>query len=489
MRTSHSWTSHQAACRFGIARRDITPPIGIYHRMWGAAMHDRAIGIHRPLEVSCLWLERDKRGAHDSGGSNYHAIVALDMCLLWAREMRALEQCVCRLADVKPQELCVTFSHTHAAGLMDVSRRDMPGGELIEDYLKLVAERTAEAVREARASSQSAEIVYGAGRCDLAQHREFWDERRAQFVCGLNPDGPADDTLAVAKFIDPQGAPLCIVVNYACHPTTLAWDNTLISPDFVGAMRETIEKGTGAPAIFLQGASGDLGPREGFVGDTSVADRNGRQLAYAVLSTLEGMPPTGEQYEYAGAVESGAVIGTWRYRPLNEAELARHRTWRCEHWTVDLQYREGLPTLDEARRQLQQCSEAERTLARSDDAAMARELRTRAELARRTVARLEGLPPGETFPLPVTMLQIGSAFWVFVEAEHYQILQRWLRARFPHSFILVTTLVGGTRPFYLPAAAAYGAGTYPATVTMVAPGSLEMLIDNISSHMSEWGAT
>ena len=32
-------------------------------------------------------------------------------------------------------------------------------------------------------------------------------------------------------------------MNYACHPTTLAWQNTLISPDYVGAC-EVIERET-----------------------------------------------------------------------------------------------------------------------------------------------------------------------------------------------------------------------------------------------------
>ena len=42
----------QSLCRFGIARCDITPPAGIYHRMWGAATHDRSTGIHRPLSAT-----------------------------------------------------------------------------------------------------------------------------------------------------------------------------------------------------------------------------------------------------------------------------------------------------------------------------------------------------------------------------------------------------------------------------------------------------
>ena len=36
-------------CRFGVARRDVTPPVGIYARSWGAATHEVAEGVHRPL--------------------------------------------------------------------------------------------------------------------------------------------------------------------------------------------------------------------------------------------------------------------------------------------------------------------------------------------------------------------------------------------------------------------------------------------------------
>ena len=106
------------------------------------------------------------------------------------------------------------------------------------------------------------------------------------FGFGINPRGPADDTVLVARATDAAGKTVATFVNYACHPTTLAWQNTLISPDFPGAMRELVEQATGAPCVFLQGASGDLGPHEGFVGDPAVADRNGRQLGHAALVRL-----------------------------------------------------------------------------------------------------------------------------------------------------------------------------------------------------------
>ena len=43
----------------GVARQDITPPAGIYARSWGAATHDVAEGVHRPLTLTCATFQSD----------------------------------------------------------------------------------------------------------------------------------------------------------------------------------------------------------------------------------------------------------------------------------------------------------------------------------------------------------------------------------------------------------------------------------------------
>ena len=136
----------------------------------------------------------------------------------------------------------------------------------------------AAAVIEAQGAVEPASIVFGQADSSMAGNRDLWDAESQQYVCGFNPDGPFDPTVLVARVTGADGTLRATLVNYACHATTLAWQNSLISPDFPGAMREVVEDATGAPCVFLQGASGDTGPRDGFVGDTSVADRNGRQL-------------------------------------------------------------------------------------------------------------------------------------------------------------------------------------------------------------------
>ena len=72
-----------------------------------------------------------------------------------------------------------------------------------------------------------------------------------------------------------------------------------------------------APALFLQGASGELAPRDDYVGDTAVADRNGRQLGHAAAAAIEALPPPGTRFAYTGIVASGANLGTWEYRPCD----------------------------------------------------------------------------------------------------------------------------------------------------------------------------
>src|SRR5206468_9986215 len=184
----------QSICRFGIARCEITPPVGIYHRMWGAATHDLATGVHRPLTATAMVIQAKDPGTMPE---TEVVLVAVDHCLLWAREMDQLNKVVSDRAKLAPGQLLVAFSHTHSAGLMGLERVGLPGGELIPHYLARLAEQLAEIVREARASLQPVTITYGTGRCGLAAHRDFWDEASRQFVCGFNPVGSTDDTVLV----------------------------------------------------------------------------------------------------------------------------------------------------------------------------------------------------------------------------------------------------------------------------------------------------
>jgi len=461
----------------------MTPPVGIYHRMWGAATHDRATGVHRPLTATALVFQR-LDGA--TSPENEQVLVAVDHCLLWANEMDVLHHAICQTMGLAVEQVVVTFSHTHAAGLMGRERIHLPGGELIPPYLEKLATQLSGIIQEAQRAPQSVTICYTTGRCSLAAHRDFWDAESGQIVCGFNPNTPADDGVLIARVTDARDKLVATVVNYACHPTTLAWENTLISPDYPGALREIVQEATGAPCVFVQGASGDLGPREGFVGDPAVADRNGRQLGYAVLAALESLPPPRTRFKYSGPVISGATLGAWSHVPLDPAILQQKSRWRCRRWTIPLPYRPELRTPEQTQVELAHWQADEKAAQLAGNLVQARDCHAMVERMTRWLTRIAVLPPGPTFPLPVTLWQMGDAVWLAVEGEHYTFLQSKLRATFPGVPILLATLANGSRCSYLPTADAYGKGIYQESIAVLASGCLESLVEAIEKQIHEW---
>ena len=478
----------QSRCRFGIASDDITPPIGIYHRMWGAARHDRSEGVHRPLTATAMFFSQIEQQAtardRQLESTSYQILVAIDHCLLGVNEVAMILDRAAERADVFRDSITITFSHTHAAGLLNLDRKDLPGGDLIPAYLEQLANTIARLVVTAIATAGEADIVYGAGRCQLAAHRDFFDAEIKEYVCGYNPDEAADDTVTIARVTDKDSNVLAAIVNYACHPTTLAWDNRLISPDYPGAMRETLQNVIGAPCVFLQGASGELGPVEGYVGDTAVADRNGRQLAFAALSIWESLPPANTSYVYAGKVVSGAAIGTWQHQAVDQDRSAHQAIWAGDRRAVELGFRDDLRRRDEVEIAFAELAVQEKSARESGDEEKAARFRALAERERRLLGRLQGMPNGAVFPLHSAVWRMGDAVWIAVQGEPYSLLQCQIRARFPDTPIIVTTIANGWGPSYLPPRELYGKGIYQESIAWLAPGSLEKLIDELSARIA-----
>ncbi len=175
----------QARLRAAIVRRDITPPVGVYHRMWGAALHDRATGIHRPLMATLLWMESE-----DASAPEVQILIALDHCILDSAELLNMRHAISGTTGVPVECILITMSHTHGSGWMSRTRSDLPGGELLGPYLDDLAKQLAQLAKQAKDQAVAVRMVYGQGRCDLAQHRDFFDVERQSYVCGFNPDGP-----------------------------------------------------------------------------------------------------------------------------------------------------------------------------------------------------------------------------------------------------------------------------------------------------------
>jgi hypothetical protein len=324
-------------------------------------------------------------------------------------------------------------------------------------------EATVRTVREATERRFMGTLDWHTGRCDLATNRDLPDPDPGQrrFVCGYNPDGDPDNTLVVGRITDAAGEIRATLVNYACHPTTLAWENDAVSPDYVGAMRETIQEATNAPALFLQGNSGELAPRYQYVGDVEVADRHGRELGFAALATIQAMEPSGTQLSYAGVVESGAPLAVWKHEPSQPSgELRAIRT------SVSLPLK-NWPSAEELEKQRRECSD-----------------RALEERIRRKLNIRIGVGDGSAYELPVHVWRIGDAVLVGSCCEAYSVLQRELRRRFPETTILCMNLINGSLG-YLPPAELYDADIYAVWQSPFDRGSYECLLETMTGEIRD----
>lgn len=439
----------------GVAKVDITPPTGIYARNWGAAKHDVADWIHRPLTLTALVLCESE---------SKQPVVFLDADLGWWRSLQTFRRFQSRLLeelDLDEASLIFGLTHTHASPPLTDPDPDLPASESLADYLETVYQSAVKATRQAMNNAKQGILEWKTGRCELASMRDLPDPDGNRIICGWNPDEPADDTLVIGRVCDMDGELQAVIVNYACHPTTLAWENTAISPDFPGAMKETIQETLGVPALFLQGTSGELSPRYQYVGDVAVADRHGRQLAYAALATLENMEPPGTALEFQGVMESGAPLAVWRQsRYYPDGKLRRLMV------KVELPIKDW-PTAEELEQQRQACT----------DRALEERLRRRRNIRR-------GIGDGSTLELPIWVWQMGDTILIGSPTEAYSILQRELRQRFPERTIVCLNLINGTTGYLTPAEF-YDLDLYQVWQTPFERGSLELLIEGMADAIRQ----
>ncbi len=446
----NDWHPRDFIGHIGVARRDITPPTGIYTGNWAAAKGHIAQGIHRPLSATVLTLQENER-------TNPLVLIAVD--LGWWKnpwDERLIRHALLSALALDEARLMIGLSHTHAGPAICIDDAHQPGGQFIKPYLDHVAAQLLAATRRAVDTAQGACLHWRYGQCNLAAVRDLPALGAPQrMLVGYNPQVAPDTTLLVGRVTrQADGVVVATIVNYACHPTTLAWDNALVSPDYVGAMRELVEAATNrAPCLFLQGASGDLAPAEQYTDDVAVADRHGRQLGHAVLSQLEAMGPPEMELAYTGALESGASLALWRRKPAPGRGLLAAE---CRAVTLPLK---KLPAVAELAATLAHCADP-----------------VQAERLRRKLHIVRAVGDGPTYHLPFWIWRVGDALIIGQPSEAYSLFQRCLRTRFVERPVVVANLVNGSNGYLVPADRCHD-GLYAFWSSVFDTGAFERLLD------------
>jgi hypothetical protein len=256
----------------GAARREITPKEPV--PMWGyGARHDAlSTGVIDPLYAAAVVIQ---------AGSNKLAIVGLDLGRAPAeKSLQAIRRRIKEEAGIDYS--FIAGSHTHHGPVLELT--DEPGkgkGKFDASirYYKEMEDGIASAIIEANSKLVPAKFAIGS-----VQLQGFNRNRHTK----IEPK-PSDRDLEVMRFDDSSGKSLAIIVNFTAHPTMIPAQTLKFSADYVGAMKEFVEKETGARAVFMQGSAGDQSANPG---TNSGYQAFGQALGREVVKLASSLTPT-----------------------------------------------------------------------------------------------------------------------------------------------------------------------------------------------------
>lgn len=257
-----------AEFKAGFADREVLPDLGMevpggYGKAFGKIIHD-------PPKV---------RAAVFDDGKKRVAVVGIDALALRRETVIAARKLVQEKTGLPANCVLLGASHSHTSG---PTAMVLPGefdhaSPHVQDlayqksscadpaYLDRMVKGIADAVSAADAAKQPALLSFGVGHEPNVSFN-----RRQRMKNGLsfshagrgNPDivenaGPIDPDVGVIGAWTPDGKPLGVVVNFACHATT---GPAAFSANWIYHLEKTVRGGLGAevPVVFLQGCSGDI---------------------------------------------------------------------------------------------------------------------------------------------------------------------------------------------------------------------------------------
>ena len=458
----------------GVARADIAPPVGIAQMNWGSQTHVRALGVDPAgMKATALVL---------SDGSSKFAMVDVDRILVAGLEP-AIEAASER-TGIPREHIRIGVSHTHA-GVYVSPAKGPPGldltplADMAERYRLSLIDTIAGIIELADRRLEPAHIHGASGHGTININRRVRADGDRPPAVGRNPDGVVDRELVVFRIDDAKGQTMAVIANFQCHGTVLAYENQMISPDWVGMMRVTVERAfPGALSLFFQGAAGDQGPIEGFSGDLSVAHRLGRTLGHQVAAIAMQIETVRRVPKFEGFVESTAYQAKQHWRVLGP----RDATLRFASDTIDVPRRTYSPEevasmrrrLERARRQFDGLPSDAGPLERHQAGARVRRF---ADLLQQWSRSVEPTP----LQIEVQALRVGELALVAMPGEPFSEIGTAVKSASPFRFTMFCGYSDGVGGDYVPTADEYPHGGYEVERTPYGPSAAQLVIEVASA--------
>ena len=462
----------------GVARADISPPVGIAHLNWGSQTHVEAIGI----DPAGMWAT----ALVLSDGKQKFAIVDMDYHGI-TPELSDAIRIASEKTGIPAGHIRLNATHTHAGPNFQAEKGPLKLDErkylpAIQSFRRTVAEKVAGVIFEANLKLRPAHAAAAKGLGTVNVNRRVRATANTPPAVGLNPEGFVDRELVGLRIDDAEGNPIAVVVNFQAHGTVLTFENKLISPDWVGMVRKTVERVMpGALCLYLQGAAGNQGPAEGGTGDISVAHRLGQRLgaqAAALALTIETVK---RQPVFEGYTESTALAARqpWRVLGPRSSEL------RFASRTVAVPRRSYTP--EEIQRMESQVATAKQKVEQSAKADEWTRHQAEAQWRRFNDLLTKWRQPPDPAPLEVQIqaLRIGEMAIVAMPGEPFAEIGVQVKTNSPFPVTMFCGYSSGKGGGYMPIESEYALGGYEVERSPYGTGAAQIVVETASALLQK----
>lgn len=458
--------------RAGIGRATITPPMSAPHASWGAQVHVLPDGIATDLYATVLVVE---------DGVERAAYCELEIVILSRDEANAIRAAVAGALEIDTDHVRVCISHNHAGPPPSAWNWTRLGQEALDTYFAALPSIVEGAAREALFALKPARIGWGRGESHVAVNRRETSPT-GRTVTGVDFDGEIDPDVLVVRIDGIDGAPIGSIGCYTMHPTFLGPVNRVVSSDWPGQMRNVVESVTGAPMLFAQGATGDVGPGpKGFRDDLKALRSVGGQVGCEAARVYLSMNIPAVRYEHERVQESGAPLSLWKAIPVDEppAVVRARSIW------IDLPLAEQL-TIDEAEGRVAAAQQHLDDLKASDAPDSEVEAATFVtKRANMTLSRSRMYYGKASAKVELHLLQLGPVVFAGIEGEPFNATGKRIKAASPFPATWFGGYTGGWAG-YVPTPEELARKGYEVDTSPFAENAATVLADQVIAALEEF---
>ena len=318
---------------------DISPDIGTL--LAGYGTNDVSVAKFDNLLASGLCLD---------DGTNRILVVSLDLLGMDYDSIKRIRRSLSAITGTPEEGILVSCTHTHQGPhtRMFNKRAALTGEKVFDEspdsldvrYMERLYQRLDDAAHKMM-EGQWGEYTVGfhSAQCDENRNRRYTTEDNHATFNAHRPilhkltTGIADHEVGTVALLGAKG-PVYVIGNWAAHPLTAhapGLGGLRISSDYPGFYRRYIESETGAKAMFVQGAAGDLVTKDDECGNAA-AKRVGEAVAMQSIYSIISMSRCYERF-VVQQPRVGGVIRSFKAR--------LRKKWRdfygCDTATFDVQ--------------------------------------------------------------------------------------------------------------------------------------------------------